>query len=276
MTKPFFKILLLFFSISTWSQSQEDIVSKIKNEDIKTIFQSYLDQEKIAIEFLSSNAKANVEEKLEISNQENIAFYEKAISEFQLLEKYKKYISQKFYDKKYDKDLRLIYKRFAETKSKIDTYYSSRLAILKTNYTNLTDTTDNNILPSEICMQLVPENGFVYPTHETCKKLELTTEGEKDCFANYLRNKFAKIVQLYLPEVGDTINISSFFRFVIDNEGKLVFDKFIKSSGSLEFDLVIYNGFRRLASSTVFTPAKHNDKVVSVYYVLPVRMVFNE
>ncbi|MBC5833660.1 hypothetical protein G6N05_02060 [Flavobacterium sp. F372] len=269
-------IFLLMLTTFGFSQTNESLIDKLKNEDLKTIFQSYLNQEKITIEFFNSNAKANNAENIVVTNQENIAYYEEAISKFQLLEKHKEYIYTSIRDKKYDKDRKLIYDRFVETKSRIDAYYSSRLAILKTNYTNLTDTTDNNILPSKICMQLVPDNDFISPTHETCKNLEVTTGADKSCFANYLRSKIVKLVQLYLPGVEDTLSISSLFQFVINKEGKLVFDKFLKSSGSFELDLAIYKGFRRLAISTVFTPAKHKDKIVSVYYQLPIKMVFNQ
>lgn len=254
-----------------FSQTNESLIDELKNEDLKPIFQSYLDQEKIAIEFFSSNAKANKEGEIVVTNQENIAYYDEAISKFELLEKHKEYIYTSMYDKKYDKDRMLIYRRINETKSKLDTYYNSRLALLKTKYLSLNDTTDTDIMTSE--MQLDAENDFVYPTHETCKNLNLTVGEEKACLANYLRNKVAKLVQFYLTDVEETTNISSLFRFVISKEGKLVFDRFSKSSGLLEYDLVVYKGFRRFASTAVFTPAKRKDKNVSIYYLIPIKIV---
>lgn len=276
MTLKFLNLFFFLFSLSIWSQNDEVLLNKFKNEDIKVSFQEYLNQEKKTIEFFTTNAKPNKEDKLEISNVENIAYYDQVILELKSLTTLKDYIRYNFYDEKYKYEKSLIYERFKSSDAIIEANYNSRLKIIKTIFKNVKNVTDVDVLPTDVCQRLYESRELLQPTHDSCKNLGLSYEDETTCFTNYLRKNIANYIQRYLLDSEENIAISVTFQFIIDKEGNLVFDKFINTSGSLNYDLVIYKGFRKFASITVFCPAKHKDKNVAVYYKLPIKMVVQE
>lgn len=274
MTIKFFKFFLFLFSFSVWSQNTDSLVNLIKNEDLKIDFQEYLNQEQKTLVFFQSQANPNKEGSIELTNEQNILYYDQAVIECKAFDKSKMKIYRNYYDKKYQEDLAHIYKRFNFVNKKINELYIARFKLLKTKISNALKPENADVLPSDVCQRLTESKELLQPTHDTCKNLGLSITDETTCFANYLRNNVAKHIQKFIGESEESTNISTMIQFVIDNEGNLVFDKFTRSCGILEYDLVVYRGFKSFASSTVFCPAKYNDRNVAIYYNLPVRMVF--
>ncbi|NHM01442.1 hypothetical protein [Flavobacterium difficile] len=274
MRVKIFKLFLFLFSFSVWSQKNDSLVDLIKNEDLKIDFQEYLKEEQKVLMFFQTKANPNKDGSIEITNEENSAYYDQAVSEYKAFEKAKRLIYRNYYDKIYQEDKVHIYKRFNFVNKKINEFYISRFKLLKTNISNALKPEKADVLPVDICQRLTESKELLQPTHDTCKKLGLSITDETTCFANYLRNNVAQHIQKYIGESDESANISTAIQFVIDNEGNLVFDKFTRSCGILEYDLMVYRGFKSFAASTVFCPAKYNDKNVAIYYNLPVRMVF--
>ena len=272
MPIKFFKFFFLLFSLSVWSQNNENIVNQLKYEDLKIDFQVYLNQEQKTLEFFQSQAIPNKEGSIELTNEQNIVYYDQAVIECKALAKCKMKIYQ-YYDQKYTEDKALVLKRFNDTDKKINELYITRFKLLKTKISNALKPEKADVLPSDVCQRLYESKELLQPTHDTCKNLGLSIEDETKCFANYLRNNVGKHIQKFIGESEETIDISNMFQFVIDNEGNLIFDKFTRSCGNLEYDLVVYRGFKSFASSTVFCPAKYKDKNVAIFYNLPIRMV---
>lgn len=272
MPIKFFKFFFLLFALSVWSQNDENIVNQLKHEDLKIDFQVYLNQEQKTLEFFQSQALLNKDGSIDLTNEQNIAFYDQAVIEYKIFDKSKVKI-YRYYDKKYEKDKELVYKHFQNTNKKLNELYITRIKFLKTKISNALKPEKADVLPSDVCQRLTESKELLQPTHDTCKNLGLSIEDETKCFANYLRKNMANHIQKYIPESEENIEISTMFQFVIDNEGNLIFDKFTRSSGSLEYDLVVYRGFKSFASTTIFCPAKHNDWNVAIFYNLPIRMV---
>ena len=67
MPIKFFKFFFLLFSLSVWSQNNENIVNQLKYEDLKIDFQVYLNQEQKTLEFFQSQAIPNKEGSIESS-----------------------------------------------------------------------------------------------------------------------------------------------------------------------------------------------------------------
>ena len=267
----FFKFFLFLFSFSVWSQNDDSLVNLLKHDDLKIDFQVYLNQEQKTIAFFQSQANPNKENSIEQTNEQNILYYDQAVIEFKTLAKYKMKIYQ-YYDKKYAEDKVHIYKKFQETNQKLNTFYLNRFKLLKTKISNAVKPEKADVLPSDVCQRLTESKELLQPTHETCKNLGLTIGEETECFTNFLRKNVGKHVQKYIGDSEESINISTMIQFVIDNEGNLVFDKFTRTCGLLEYDLVVYRGFKSFASSTVFCPAKFKDKNVAIFYNLPIRL----
>ena len=273
MTIKFFKFFLLLFSFSVWSQNNDSLVNLIKNEDLKIDFQDYLNQEQKTLVFFQSQTNPNKQGSIDLTNEENIVYYDQAVVEWKALTKCKMKIYRYYYDKKYTEDTVHIYKRFGFTDKKINELYIARFKLLKTKISNALKPEKADVLPSDVCQRLTESKELLQPTHDTCKNLGLSTDDETTCFTNYLRKNIGKHIQKFIGETEETINISNILQFVIDNEGNLIFDKFTRSCGNLEYDLVVYRGFKSFASSTVFCPAKYKDKNVAIFYNLPIRMV---
>lgn len=268
-----FKIFLFLFSFTVCSQRDDSLVNLLKYDNLKIDFQDYLNQERKTLEFFQSQVQPNKEGVINQTNEENIIYYDQAVSEFNALAKSKIKIYQ-YYDKKYVEDKILIYKQFELADKKINEFYITRFKLLKTKISNVLKPEKADVLPSDMCQRLAESKELLQPTHETCKNLGLSIDEETTCFANYLRKNISKHIQKFIGESEESITISIMIQFVIDNEGNLIFDKFTRSCGILEYDLEVYRGFKSFASSTVFCPAKHNNKNVAIYYNLPVRMVF--
>lgn len=272
MPIKFFKFFFLLFTLSVWSQNDENIVNQLKHEDLKIDFQVYLNQEQKTLEFFQSQVLLNKDGSIDLTNEQNIAFYDQAVIEYKIFDKSKAKI-YRYYDKKYEKDKELVFKHFQNTNKKLNELYITRIKFLKTKISNALKPEKADVLPSDVCQRLTESKELLQPTHDTCKNLGLSIEDETKCFANYLRKNMANHIQKYIPESEENIEISTMFQFVVDNEGNLIFDKFTRSSGSLEYDLVVYRGFKSFASTTLFCPAKHNDRNVAIFYNLPIRMV---
>ncbi|SEQ03523.1 hypothetical protein [Flavobacterium urocaniciphilum] len=277
MKSFYLQFLLFIVPFFAWSQTDDSILKEIKNEDIKVCFQKYLDQEKITLDFFTESAKLKENDSvIEISNIENIAYYDRAIQELNLLNKTKGELYNKFYYDKNQKDQAKIYKKIFKTDSLINANYVSRFKLLKTKFQNVKKPEDVDVIPTDVCQRLVSGNEMLMPLHDTCKNLNLSTKDEINCSANFIRNKVVQHIQKYLSDFEYGFNISVIIRFVIDSEGNVIFDNFLRCSGELKYDLVAYKGFKSFANSTVFCPAKHNDKNVSVYYNLPIKIVMEE
>lgn len=273
MSINFLKIFFFLFSLTAWSQNEDSLVSLLKYENLKIDFQDYLNQQRSTLEFFQSQISPNKEAYIERTNEENIIYYDQAFSEYNALAKCKMKIYKNYYDKKYAEDKALIYKHFQVIDIKLNEFYLARFKLLKTIISNALKPEKADVLPSDVCQRLYDSKELLQPTHDTCKNLGLSSNEETTCFANYLRKSIAKHIQKYIEESEESIDISNAIQFVIDNEGNLIFDKFTRSCGNLEYDLVVYNGFKSFALSTIFCPAKYKDKNVAIFYNLPIRMV---
>lgn len=276
MIHTFFKIVtffLFFFSFSVWSQNEDTLINQIKNEDLKIDFQDYINQEQKTLLFFQSHANPNKEGSIALTNEENIAYYDQAVTEWKAFDQAKMRIYRNYYDKKYLEDKGIIYKRFELTNKKINDLYITRFKLLITKISNALKPEKADVLPSDVCQRLTESKELLQPTHDKCKNLGLSIPEETACFANFLRNSVGNQVQKYIGESEEELNISTMIQFVIDNEGNLIFDKFTRSCGILKYDLIVYRGFSSFAASTVFCPAKYNDKNVAIFYNLPIRMV---
>ena len=272
-----FLFITLLCSTITWSQKKDSIISLLKNEDLKIEFQNYLNLEEKIINFFATNSKPNNAEFIDITNQENVTYYDSIINKVKKLNQAKSYFRNNFYDLKYKEDKNFIYERLRKADSTINSLYISRFKIVKTRFKNVKSAEDVEVLPKEVCERLSTENEFLQPTHDTCKNLGLSNNDEVICFANFLRNNVASHIQKYMYEFEDDYyNISTMIQFVIDFEGNLIFDKFTRSSGKLKYDLAVYKGFRSFANVAKFCPAKQKDKSVSIYYNLPIKLVMME
>lgn len=269
-------IFLLLITTLGYSQTNDSLINQIKNNDLKVYFQKYLEQEKQALNFFIENAKpSSNSDFLEISNIDNMVYYDKAIEELKLLSRIKKELFN-FYDSKYRKDKELIFIAFDKTDSIINANYISRFKIVKIAFKNVKKPEDVDVLPTDVCQRLASENELLMPTHDACKKLGLAANDEANCAANYLRNQVVQHIQRYLEYYEDSFSMSNSLQFVIDSEGNLIFNRFLMSSGNIEFDLLSYKGFKSFANSTVFCPAKQKGKNVSVIYNLPIKIVISE
>lgn len=269
-------IFLLLITTLGYSQTNDSLINQIKTNDLKVYFQKYLDQEKQALNFFVENAKpTNNSDFIEISNIDNIAYYDRAIEELKLINRIKRDIFN-YSDSKYKKDLQLIFTAFDKTDSIINANYISRFKIVKISFKNVKKPEDVDVLPTDVCQRLASENELLMPAHDSCKKLGLPANDEANCSANYLRNQVVQHIQRYLESYEDSFSMSNNLQFVIDSEGNLIFNRFLISSGSLEFDLLSYKGFKSFANSTVFCPAKQKGRNVSVLYTLPIKIVISE
>lgn len=275
MIKPILKIVFLLITISSWSQNDKELLEGIKNKSIKSAFQEYLNHKDKTIEFFVANAKPNNGNNIEITNVENIAFYDQVISELKILTDFEEKIYNQVSYKKHQKDLDIVYKRIASIDSIINENYKSRLKIAKIVYQNSSNQADLDVLSTNLTKKLKSDNELFLPTHESCKNLQLAAQDEETCFLNYLRKNLSNHIAGYVEDIDENVNITTLIQFVIEKEGSLAFHKFMISTGTLKIDLMVYKGFRKLAKTAVFSPAKHNEKNVSVYYQLPLKIVLN-
>lgn len=273
----YLQFLLFIVPFFSWSQTDDSILKELKNEDLKLEFENYLKHEAIVLNFIVTNAKPNVGDKIEITNLENIAYYDSIVNKLKVYKKSKNFIrSGQYLDLKFKEDKIIIYKRIKKADSIINANYNSRFKIIKTKIQDSKQKDSSSIVPFEDYKKFIINKELSQPTHESCKNLNLSIDEEANCSANFIRNKIVTHIQNYLEEFDVGINISSAIQFVINKEGSLVFDKFTRSSGNLEYDLIVYKGFKSFSKTTKFIPAKVNEKNVSVYYNLPIKIVMEE
>lgn len=270
-------LFFLFFSISTLAQNSEDFSQYLTTESQKNNFTKYNNKVNEIQEFIVQNSRIVIEKDtlIEVSNTSNIDFYNGIKTLFAELNTVQNYLYISFDYTKDKKILEKINQLFSDNKSKINDLYLKRNRFLKVSIDSINSPNSVDALPSEVCERYTENSDILLPTHQNCKDKGLSGSEENKCFENFLRERFSNVIRDYISDLylENTLSLSVMITFIIDKEGRLDFIKFSRSTGSLYYDLLIYKAFQRVQKITVFCPARKDNTSVSIYYVLPIKMV---
>lgn len=270
-------VLFLLFSFCTVAQNSNELGSLLKREQQKNNWTNYntIIQEIKDLMLKNSIYEVKKDTIITCSNYLNSEYYQalKGIcTEIEALR------SNLINGLDYNKDKKIIahiQDVFNADNQFLNQLYLKRNKYLKVSIDRIQSPDAVDALPKEVCERYSENGELLYPTHQNCKDKGLTNLEEKNCFENFIRTQFSNVLSEYISDLylEETLNLSVMITFIIDKEGKLDFVNFSRSTGSLHYDLMVYKAFQSIQRNTFFCPARKDNKSVSIYYNLPVKML---